>query len=259
MDPNDIKLGDVVTVTTDDPQSSGFKVGQELVVKKIWMNTSGTYAAVDFEGSSMATSHEHLELIRRKGQPKLIAGVTKIRHIGRDNFWEIAGKGVLTFTGEYCNGTPQWVDLEGKKYKWGVKYGEGDYWELVKGDDLNKKTEKEVDMSREDVVECKFDGKLNNRGETSMSKRRIVTVELIDNDAGLPVEHSVVEVFNNIVTEDDDNTTIQELLMTKPVEMKLKAHNKLRSETVNEDILNRTGQEVKLRPVKLKDLTWVVK
>lgn len=93
----------------------------------------------------------------------------------------------------------------------------------------------------------------------TMNTRRIVTVQLIDQDKGLPVANSVVAVFNNIVTEDTDQVTIQEVLMSENIAGALKSHNEVRQSTTNLDILNRTGNEVKLQPVKLKDLTWVVR
>lgn len=89
--------------------------------------------------------------------------------------------------------------------------------------------------------------------------RRTVRIELIDNDAGLDVQHSLVAAYDNIMTEDDDATTIQELIMTKDIARKLREHNERRATQIDLDVLKRTGNEVMLQPVKLKDLTWVVK
>jgi hypothetical protein len=99
------------------------------------------------------------------------------------------------------------------------------------------------------------------KGDLNMSntQRRVVNVVLIDPDQGLPVEHSQVHDFGQIVTEDDDATTIQELIMTGDVQAKLDIHNKVRSEQIDLDILRRTGNEVKLQPVKLKNLKWIIK
>ena len=106
----------------------------------------------------------------------------------------------------------------------------------------------------------------SNSENTTMSattsnntSRRIVRIELIDNDSGLDVQFSRVAVFNNIITEDDNATTIQEVIMNHAVAKKLAAHNLIREAQVNLDIQNRTGVTVNLLPVKLKQLTWVVK
>lgn len=97
-------------------------------------------------------------------------------------------------------------------------------------------------------------------GEKPMANtRRTVRIELIDNDAGLDVQHSLVAAYDNIMTEDDDATTIQELIMTKDIARKLREHNERRATQIDLDVLKRTGNEVMLQPVKLKDLTWVVK
>jgi hypothetical protein len=101
-----------------------------------------------------------------------------------------------------------------------------------------------------------FNEERNNNMTTT---RRTVTVELFDDDKGLPVENALVKDFGEFVTEDDDQTTIQEVLMSEDVEGAIKEHNKARKDIVNEEIRNRTGNEVKLNEVKLKSLRWVVK
>lgn len=93
----------------------------------------------------------------------------------------------------------------------------------------------------------------------TLNNRRTVVVELIDPDKGLPVEDSLVLRTKSLVTEDTDEVTIREVLMKFPVAQQLAKHNEKRATIVNEEILNRTGNEVFLRPVKLKDLQWVVK
>ena len=100
---------------------------------------------------------------------------------------------------------------------------------------------------------------INKTGEKTMMQRRTVTVELYDDDKGLPVEQSLVARCSNVVTEDNDEVTIREVLMGGLIKEKLEAHNNKRVKVINEEILNRTGQEVPLRPIKLKDLRWVVK
>lgn len=98
----------------------------------------------------------------------------------------------------------------------------------------------------------------NNVGETKMGNRRVVTIRLLDNDKGLDVEHSLVASFTDVVTEDDNETTIRELLNSGEVAGHIEAHNKIRQEQVDKDILKRTGAKVNLEPVKLKNLDWVV-
>jgi len=98
---------------------------------------------------------------------------------------------------------------------------------------------------------------LNNKEENTM--RRTININLIDDDKALPVENALVARFKNIVTEESDDVTIQELIMNEDVKGLLDKHNKVRTSIVNQDILERTGNEVKLRGVKLKNLRWEIK
>lgn len=113
---------------------------------------------------------------------------------------------------------------------------------------------------------CKNDIELTNKlfnkqEETNMTqiKRRVLNIQLLDNDAGLPVEHALVAEFDGVVTEDTDEVTIQELISNGEVAEKIKTHNKVRIEQINLEIQNRTGNTVKLLPIKLKNLTWNIK
>lgn len=110
-------------------------------------------------------------------------------------------------------------------------------------------------------TEVKIELNINQQEESKMSNvtRRVVNIQLVDEDAGLPVEHSLVGKFEDVVTEDSDSVTIQELISTGEVAKLLEAHNKVRVEQDNIEIQNRTGNTVKLRPVKLKDLSWKIK
>lgn len=101
---------------------------------------------------------------------------------------------------------------------------------------------------------------LNQQEESNMSNanRRVVNVKLLDNDSGLPVENALVAQFDNIVTEDSNDVVVQEILLNKNIADAIAKHNQKRVEQTDLEILNRTGNDVKLRPVKLKDLTWVV-
>lgn len=93
----------------------------------------------------------------------------------------------------------------------------------------------------------------------SVLNRRVVDVLLMDNDKGLDVSLSLVASYKGIVTEDDDATTVQEVMMNHNIAGKLKAHNEKRTKQVDMHIRQTHGTEVFLQPVKLKDLTWVVK
>lgn len=94
---------------------------------------------------------------------------------------------------------------------------------------------------------------------TTQNTRRTVRIELFDNDKGLDVQHSLVASYPNVLTEDTDAVTIQEIIMSKDIAGKLRKHNEIRTAQVDLDILKRTGNAVNLQPVKLKNLTWVVK
>lgn len=100
----------------------------------------------------------------------------------------------------------------------------------------------------------------NQQEEINMSNanRRVVNVKLLDNDSGLPVEHALVASFSNIVTEDSNDVVVQEILLSEDVAGAIEEHNGIREEQTDLEILKRTGSDVKLRPIKLKDLTWVV-
>ena len=99
---------------------------------------------------------------------------------------------------------------------------------------------------------------LNNKGEVNMTQRKLVTVNLWDDDGALEVEHSLVHSFTNVLTEDDQSTTIQQLIVDQDVKGVIEKHNAKRVKQVNRDIQNRTGKKVNLEPVKLKNLRWEI-
>lgn len=103
---------------------------------------------------------------------------------------------------------------------------------------------------------------IQQQEEVNMSNatnRRVVTIQLIDPDVGLPVEHSLVGQWEDLVTEDNNELTIQQFLIDYGVAEVIEEHNNIRAGIINEDILNRTGNEVYLRKVKFKDLKVIVK
>ena len=96
----------------------------------------------------------------------------------------------------------------------------------------------------------------NQQEDVNMTNvtRRVVNVKFFDEDAGLDVADSLVAFYDNVVTQDSDESTVRELLMNLDVAAKIEAHNKVRAKTVDLEILRNTGNEVTLRPIKLKDL-----
>ena len=100
----------------------------------------------------------------------------------------------------------------------------------------------------------------NQQEEIGMSttQRKVVEVQLFDDAKGLPVQDSLVAKFDNVLTEDDNDTTIREVIMNNDLKATLKAHNAKRAKVTNLDILERTGNSVPLQPILLKDLRWKV-
>ena len=125
-----------------------------------------------------------------------------------------------------------------------------------------------VKVNRDGKIEVRLEGyvvpttinatiNLNQQEENIMSNannRRIVTVQVFDLDPALDVEHSLVHVFDDVVTEEDNATTLTELLHTGKLVEPLAEHNKIRTAQDNKDILSRTGKKVKLEPIKVKNL-----
>lgn len=95
--------------------------------------------------------------------------------------------------------------------------------------------------------------------ESIMSNRKVVNVKLIDQDKGLDVSLSLVHDFGEVITEDDDATTIQQLIVDNDIANLIDLHNAKRLEQVDLEILQRTGNTVLLRTKKLKDLEWLIK
>ena len=102
---------------------------------------------------------------------------------------------------------------------------------------------------------------LNHKEETKMTQqmnRRVRLVTLVDNSPSITAENSLVFSDESIFDGTNDEL-IRELIMGSKVSKAVAEHNELRTNTIDEEILNRVGTEVMLRPVKLKDLTWDVK
>jgi hypothetical protein len=111
------------------------------------------------------------------------------------------------------------------------------------------------------TVEINSHIQLNHKEETKMTQqmnRRVRLVTLVDNSPSITAENSLVFSDESIFDGTNDEL-IRELIMGSGVSKAVAEHNELRTNTMDEEILNRVGTEVMLRPVKLKDLTWDVK
>lgn len=115
--------------------------------------------------------------------------------------------------------------------------------------------------TEESKLETTVNTNLNKQEENIMTNRKIVTVSLIDNDPALDVSLSVVASFEGIVTEDSNEQLFQEILMNPEFDIsgKIKDHNEKRTKQTDLAIKKSTGNSVTLEPIKLKQLTWIVK
>jgi len=97
---------------------------------------------------------------------------------------------------------------------------------------------------------------LNKTGETKMGIRK-VSLTLIDNDNNLKGAEKIV-FEQSVVTEHDNDKTIQQVLITGDVANALDKHNKKREATVDKAVLRSTGTKVFLEPVEIFELQWQV-
>lgn len=104
---------------------------------------------------------------------------------------------------------------------------------------------------------------INSNQETGINTmantaRSIVHVVLIDQDAGLDPSKAMVKDFGQHILQGSQDDLKMELVMNNNMESILNAHNIVRSKEIDLDILGRTGNEVKLLPRKLGELTWKI-
>lgn len=90
----------------------------------------------------------------------------------------------------------------------------------------------------------------------TMSQRKKVKVTLIDNDQSLDLAYSLVFEDEFMTDTTCRETIIQEVLISNDIKGAIVKHNKVRGEQIDQSILKNTGREVKLRPIKLRELTW---
>lgn len=94
-----------------------------------------------------------------------------------------------------------------------------------------------------------------------MNNRQLVTVSIIDPSAGIEPKDSLIKSLGEHVMDFDESTLKLQLAMDPNIKLgeALIKHNEKRSEIVDLDILQRTGNEVKLRPLRIEELEWVFK
>ena len=104
----------------------------------------------------------------------------------------------------------------------------------------------------------------NIKQENSMSTNTLkeVTLTLVDNNINLEDDQRIVFQKKGVRTSFTLEETKMNIIASGEVMEKLEAHNKnVRAEVVNEDILERTGRSVFLKPIKLlsdSQLQWRV-
>lgn len=95
-------------------------------------------------------------------------------------------------------------------------------------------------------------------GETKMSNLRTLNMTLVDNNPNLKAEKKIVFQALGVVTEHNNERTIQQILITGDVSNALDKHNKMRTSTVDKEILRNTGRDVMLEEVEIFELDWQV-
>lgn len=94
--------------------------------------------------------------------------------------------------------------------------------------------------------------------DNTMSNRQVATVTLIDTDAGLKPELALVKNFGTVVFDGSVENMKMKLVMDNDMAAILAKHNEKRAKEVDLNIRKATGQELKLMPIELSDLKWVI-
>lgn len=105
------------------------------------------------------------------------------------------------------------------------------------------------------------DGKINLKqltGEFNMRNIRTVNITLVDSNPHLALEHAIVFSKKDVVTEHNDDKTIQQVMLKEDVNKAIKEHNEKRASTIDKDIQRNTGRGVYLEPVEIWDLEWKI-
>ena len=107
---------------------------------------------------------------------------------------------------------------------------------------------------RENLIQSKT-------GESKMTNRRTVSIVMYDDSKGIKDEVANVYSTELVTSESSNERIIQQLLFNESVDINqaVDDHNEYRVEQVDLDILQRTGNQVMLRPLEFKDLRWEIK
>lgn len=92
------------------------------------------------------------------------------------------------------------------------------------------------------------------KGNIAMPNLRIVRVFIVDRDDKLPLESRVLYSGEEKLTD----LTDQELFFEVNINEALKAHNELRSKTLNKAATEKLGKDVMLEPIRIRDLSMCV-
>lgn len=93
---------------------------------------------------------------------------------------------------------------------------------------------------------------------SAQATRRVAMVTLIDPDAGLKPELALVKKFGTVVYDGSVDNLKMKLVMDNDMAGILAKHNAKRGAEIDLAIRKATGQELKLQPVELSDLQWVI-
>lgn len=98
----------------------------------------------------------------------------------------------------------------------------------------------------------------NTSMNASLANRQVAVVTLIDPDAGLKPELALVKKFGTVVFDGSVENLKMKLVMDNDMGAILAKHNEKRAKEIDLGIRKATGQELKLQPVELCDLQWVI-
>lgn len=93
-----------------------------------------------------------------------------------------------------------------------------------------------------------------NMSNTTTTGRKLVTIVLMDNDKNIPDSMAIVAKFEDVICHGNQQATLAQLLLERDIKGALAEHNVKRSKQVDEAILARTGNEVKLREIDFHQL-----
>jgi len=131
------------------------------------------------------------------------------------------------------------IDVENHKVKEEVKYNPKEV-DLYIGGHLIK----DFDITERPTIAKQENKNMNNT-------LRELTVTLIDNNVNLEDDQRIVFKKKEFVTSASNEDVKLELIATGEVMPALKDHNEqVRAKTVREDLLESTGREVMLKPIK---------